>query len=327
MTERIRLNLAALRALETAERCHSFTAAANELCLTHSAISHQIRQVELMLETALFTRTQSRMIPSTACTRLAERVRRGLTDIESALQEARQADRPRRLSLKLSVMADFATAWLIPSLEAFHGRHPHLDLSISVRHTRDASDAQEADIGIWHKSVDRHGFQSRKLLEDRVIAVCTPGFLDRHPPLATAIDLVRVPLLRFSGRSWQDFFLAAGLDAVAPESGPMFDDAASLLHAALAGQGVAMLRERLIHPYLREGKLVQVGHTRIPSHLDYHLCWREDTRKQAAILQFVAWLEDMIQQTGRASPPPPQDDPTDMPSMPRFRREAARRRT
>lgn len=207
MTERIRLNLAALRALETAERCHSFTAAANELCLTHSAISHQIRQVESVLETALFTRTQSRMIPSTACTRLAERVRRGLTDIESALQEARQADRPRRLSLKLSVMADFATAWLIPSLEAFHGRHPHLDLSISVRHTCDASDAQEADIGIWHKSVDRHGFQSRKLLEDRVIAVCTPGFLDRHPPLATAIDLVRVPLLRFSGRSWQDFFL------------------------------------------------------------------------------------------------------------------------
>ncbi|WP_186122407.1 LysR family transcriptional regulator [Burkholderia gladioli] len=110
MTERIRLNLAALRALETAERCHSFTAAANELCLTHSAISHQIRQVESMLETALFTRTQSRMIPSTACTRLAERVRRGLADIESALQEARQADRPRRLSLKLSVMADFATA-------------------------------------------------------------------------------------------------------------------------------------------------------------------------------------------------------------------------
>gem|GEM_PF-3744795 len=87
-----------------------------------------------------------------------------------------------------------------------------------------------------------------------------------------------------------------------------------------------MLRERLIHPYLREGKLVQVGHTRIPSHLDYHLCWREDTRKQAAILQFVAWLEDMIQQTGQASPPP-QDDPTDMPGMPRFRREAARRRT
>ncbi|WP_176041117.1 LysR substrate-binding domain-containing protein [Burkholderia stabilis] len=302
MTDRIRFNFSALRALETAERSRSFTAAANELSLTHSAISHQIRQIESMLGISLFTRTQSQMIPTPACTRLAERVRQGLADIECALLEARDADRQQRVVLKVSVMADFATAWLIPELDVFYSRYPHLDLSIAVRNTLDVPEGHESDIGIWHKSIDRNGFQSRKLLDDQVIAACTPALLDKHRPL-TVTDLARVPLLRFSGRSWREFFHAADLVAGDPEYGPMFNDAASLLHAALAGQGVAMLRERLIRPYLQEGKLVQVGSTRIPSNLAYYLCWREGDPKQDAILQFVAWLEEMVRQKDRGSLP------------------------
>ncbi|PQV54801.1 LysR substrate-binding domain-containing protein [Paraburkholderia sp. BL21I4N1] len=295
MSDRLRLNLSALRALETAERCRSFTAAAHELSLTHSAISHQIRQIESMLDIVLFTRTQSRMIPTSTCTRLAERVRESLTEIECALLEAGKANRQQRLVLKVSVMADFATVWLIPELEAFYSQYPHLDLSIAVRNTLDIPEGYESDIGIWHKSVDRNGFQSRKLLEDQVIAVCTPAFLEKHGPLTVA-DLVHVPLMRFTGRSWQEFFHAANLAAGDPEHGPIFDDAASLLHAALAGQGVAMLRERLTGSYLQQGKLVQVGSTRIPSNLAYYLCWREGHPKQEAILQFVGWLEGMVRQ-------------------------------
>lgn len=294
MNERLRLNLSALRALETAERCRSFTLAANELSLTHSAISHQIRQVETLLNLSLFTRKQAQMIPTPTCTRLAERVRKGLADIEFALLEATHAEQQQRLVLKLSVMADFATVWLIPALDLFYDEHPNLDLSIAVRHTLEVPDGHESDIGIWHKSIERNGFQSRKLFDDSVIAVCTPEFRDRQIALK-GWDLDQGPLLRFSGRSWQEFFHAAGITDANPKYGPMFDDAASLLHAALAGQGIAMLRERLIRAYLRDGKLVQVGSTRIPSNLAYYFCWREDNPKQAAILQFAAWLEGMVE--------------------------------
>jgi LysR family transcriptional regulator, glycine cleavage system transcriptional activator len=296
MTDRLRLNISALRALETAERCRSFTLAANELNLTHSAISHQIRQIEGMLSIPLFERAQTQMIPTEACTRLAERVRKNLADLEFALLEARNSNQQQRLVLKVNVMADFANVWLIPKLEAFSDVEPHLDLSITVRNTLDVPERHEADVGIWHRPIDRNGFQSRKLLDDSVVAVCTPAFFAKHAPL-DANKLAHIPLLKFAGRSWQEFFDAAGIRAGDPNYGPMFSDAASLLQAALVGQGVAMLRERLIHSYLRDGTLVRIGTTRIPSTLSYHICWHQDNPKREAILQFAEWLAEIVNES------------------------------
>ena len=293
MTDRLRLNIAALRALETAERCRSFTVAANELALTHSAISHQIRQIEGLLDIPLFERAQAQMIPTEACSRLAERVRKNLADLEFALIEARNSNRPQRLVLKVNVMADFANVWLIPKLQAFSDAHPHLDLSITVRNTLDVPERHEADVGIWHRPMDRSGYQSRKLLDDSVVAVCTPAFAERYAPLDTD-RLGHIPLLRYAGRTWQEFFDAAGIRESDPSHGPVFGDAASLLQAALAGQGVAMLRERLIHSYLRDGTLLRIGDTRIPSALSYHVCWRQDNPRQEAILAFAAWLASIV---------------------------------
>nr|WKF59596.1 Glycine cleavage system transcriptional activator [Paraburkholderia busanensis] len=296
MTERLRLNIAALRALETAERCRSFTLAANELNLTHSAVSHQIRQIEALLDIPLFERAQTQMIPSAACTRLAERVRKNLADLEFALLEAKSSKQQPRLVLKISVMADFANVWLIPRLETFSAVKPHLDLSITIRNTLDVPERYETDVGIWHRPVNRDGFQSRKLLDDSVVAVCTPAFFDRHAPLDTD-NLAHVPLLRFAGRSWQEFFDIVGISASAPNHGPMFSDAASLLQAALAGQGVAMLRERLIHSYLRDGTLVRISSARLPSTLPYHVCWRQDNPRREAILQFAEWLAEIVNES------------------------------
>ncbi|MBU9413524.1 LysR substrate-binding domain-containing protein [Burkholderia multivorans] len=294
MTAHLRLNFSALRALETAERCRSFTLAAHELNVTHSAVSHQIRQIESLLEVSLFTRRQTQMIPSATCTQLAQRVRQSLVDIEFALLEAKHVDRQQRVILKIGVMADFANVWLIPELETFYNRYPHLDLSITVRNTVDTPEAHELDLGIWHRSIDRNGFQSTKLPDDQVIAVCTPAFFAKHgaPKIE---DLVNVPLLRFARRSWREFFHAADIAAGDPEYGPIFDDASALLSAALAGQGVAMLRERLTRSYLRDGALVQVGSTQIRANLAYYLCWREDNPKQEAIRQFIGWLEKVVQ--------------------------------
>nr|WP_281357409.1 LysR substrate-binding domain-containing protein [Paraburkholderia agricolaris] len=233
------------------------------------------------------------MRPTPVCVRLTARLRQSLADIDLALDEARSDSIPSRQRLQLSVMGDFANAWLIPRLEDFSQAHSDIDLSLKVHTELNPPDPNSADIGIWHRRIEEGGFRSIRLLQDRVIAVCSAGFQARHS-LVSLDTLASVPLLRFETRSWNEFFQAAGLKHGEPQHGPTFSDTASLLNAALAGQGVAMLRERLVRPYLRSGALVKVGDTHIQANLDYYMTWREESPREGAILRFAEWLRHHI---------------------------------
>ncbi|HKT92924.1 MAG TPA: LysR family transcriptional regulator, partial [Paraburkholderia sp.] len=213
--------LQALRALEAAARRRSFSRAAEELHLTHSAVSHHLRALETELGVELFRRTGSRMIPTAAGAQLAERVRRSLDDLRDALDATRPGV-SGVTRLELSVMSDFASVWLIPRLGDFYDRHPMVDLSLRMHADVTPPDPYPFDIGIWHRRVDEPGFQIRKLLDDQVVAVCSPALLARHPGFRIE-DLASMPLLRFSRRSWRDFFEAAGVAGDEPERGPVFD--------------------------------------------------------------------------------------------------------
>ncbi|QGZ64423.1 LysR substrate-binding domain-containing protein [Paraburkholderia acidisoli] len=284
--------LQALRALEAAARRRSFSRAAEELHLTHSAVSHHLRALETELGVELFRRAGSRMIPTAAGAQLAERVRRSLED----LREALDATRPGVSGvtrLELSVMSDFASVWLIPRLGDFYDRHPMVDLSLRMHADVSPPDPYPFDIGIWHRRVDEPGFQIRKLLDDQVVAVCSPALLARYPDFRIE-DLPTLPLLRFSRRTWRDFFEAAGVSGVEPERGPVFDDAGLLLQATVAGQGVATARLQLARGFIERGQLVQLGQVRIPASLDYYITWREGHPREAAIQQFYRWVKAQL---------------------------------
>ncbi|WP_322031221.1 LysR substrate-binding domain-containing protein [Paraburkholderia sp. J76] len=284
--------LQALRALEAAARRRSFSRAAEELHLTHSAVSHHLRALETELGVELFRRAGSRMIPTAAGAQLAERVRRSLDD----LREALDATRPGVSGvtrLELSVMSDFASVWLIPRLGDFYDRHPMVDLSLRMHADVTPPDPYPFDVGIWHRRVDEPGFQIRKLLDDQVVAVCSPALLARHPGFRME-DLASMPLLRFSRRSWRDFFEAAGVAGDEPERGPVFDDAGLLLQATVAGQGAATARLQLARGFIERGELVQLGQVRIPASLDYYFTWREGHPREAAIQQFYRWIKAQL---------------------------------
>lgn len=284
--------LQALRALEAAARRRSFSRAAEELHLTHSAVSHHLRALEAELGVELFRRAGSRMIPTAAGAQLAERVRRSLEE----LREALDATRPGVSAvtrLELSVMSDFASVWLIPRLGDFYDRHPDVDLSLRMHADVTPPDPYPFDIGIWHRRVDEPGFQIRKLLDDQVVAVCSPALLARYPAFRIE-DLASMPLLRFSRRSWRDFFDAAGVAGGEPERGPVFDDAGLLLQAAVAGQGAATARLQLARGFIDRGELVQLGQVRIPASLDYYFTWREGHPREAAIQQFYRWVKAQL---------------------------------
>ncbi|TDG06176.1 LysR family transcriptional regulator [Paraburkholderia guartelaensis] len=284
--------LQALRALEAAARRRSFSRAAEELHLTHSAVSHHLRALETELGVELFRRAGSRMIPTAAGAQLAERVRRSLDDLRNALDATRPGV-SGVTRLELSVMSDFASVWLIPRLGDFYDRHPMVDLSLRMHADVTPPDPYPFDIGIWHRRVDEPGFQIRKLLDDQVVAVCSPALLARHPGFRME-DLASMPLLRFSRRSWRDFFEAAGVAGDEPERGPVFDDAGLLLQATVAGQGVATARLQLARGFIERGELVQLGQVRIPASLDYYFTWREGHPREAAIQQFYRWIKAQL---------------------------------
>ncbi|MEM5327619.1 LysR substrate-binding domain-containing protein [Paraburkholderia sp. JHI2823] len=284
--------LQALRALEAAARRRSFSRAAEELHLTHSAVSHHLRALETELGVELFRRAGSRMIPTAAGAQLAERVRRSLDDLRDAL-DATRPGLSGVTRLELSVMSDFASVWLIPRLGDFYDRHPMVDLSLRMHADVTPPDPYPFDIGIWHRRVDEPGFQIRKLLDDQVVAVCSPALLARHPGFRIE-DLASMPLLRFSRRSWRDFFEAAGVAGEEPERGPVFDDAGLLLQATVAGQGAATARLQLARGFIERGELVQLGQVRIPASLDYYFTWREGHPREAAIQQFYRWVKAQL---------------------------------
>ncbi|CAG9232476.1 LysR family transcriptional regulator [Paraburkholderia tropica] len=284
--------LQALRALEAAARRRSFSRAAEELHLTHSAVSHHLRGLEAELGVELFRRAGGQMIPTAAGAQLAERVRRSLDDLRDALDATRPGV-SGVTRLELSVMSDFASVWLIPRLGDFYDRYPDVDLSMRMHADVTPPDPYPFDIGIWHRRVDEPGFQIRKLLDDQVVAVCSPALLARYPDFRIA-DLPHMPLLRFSRRSWRDFFEAAGVAGAEPERGPIFDDAGLLLQATVAGQGAATARLQLARDFIERGELVQLGQVRIPASLDYYFTWREGHPREAAIQQFYRWVKSQL---------------------------------
>ena len=286
--------LQALRALEAATRHRSFSRAAEELALTHSAISHHIRALEDNLGTKLFRRTGLTMTPTSAGVRLAEQVRGALDQLEVALREASHVVAgPPVVRLQVSVMADLANAWLIRRLPSLHAQAPELDLHLRLHAEISPPDPYLVDVGIWHQRVDLPGFECHNLIEDDVIAVASPALLAQYPDFTVA-DLPKLPMLRFALRPWRDWLLLAGLPPDEPERGPIFQDAGLMLQSAVAGLGVATARAQLAHDYLASGQLVQIGTTRIRSSLHYWVTWREGNPREKEIQRFHAWLREQV---------------------------------
>lgn len=296
--------LQALRALESAARHRSFSRAAEELALTHSAISHHIRALEDNLGTKLFQRSGHLMVPTNVGARLAQRVRGGLGELEDGLREASNGGATQVIRLEVSVMADLANAWLIRRLPSLHAAQPGFDLHLRLHTEIAPPDPYSVDVGIWHQRVDLPGFVCHNLIEDHVIAVASPALLARFPGFTLA-DLPRLPMLRFALRPWRDWLESAGLPSTEPERGPIFQDAGMMLQSAVAGLGAATARLQLAHDYLASGELVQLGTTRIPSSLHYWVTWREGNPREKTILQFYNWLQGQVAASSLRQPPEP----------------------
>lgn len=283
-----------LVAFEAAARCGSFLAAADELHLTPSAVSHRIKAIEAWLGVPLFERRQ-RQVALTAAGRdyLAE-IQPALMRIEAASAALRG---PRSRVLRLSVAPAIGAKWFVGQLADYRAADPGVEFVLSTASTMAPVAAGRADVGLCYGEPPWPGLEAYELRRETVFPVCSPALAARlgSPPSAAA--LAAVPLLRHPLLEWRPWFDAAGLERPEPTEGPLFEDAMMMLEAAAAGVGVALTVALLARPYLADGTLVRPFAAHIPGKA-FHAVLRPDAYAQPWVRRFVRWLQARARREG-----------------------------
>lgn len=286
--------LQALRAFEAAARHLSYSRAAEELGLTHGAISHHIARLEQNLGIRLFVRDGQRMILTDAGQILVSDLRQGLTLLSEAFEVARTRHKRARAGrpLNVSVLPSLAARWLVPRLIRFQQDHPDIEIAIRPTATLSTLDGRDGiDLAIRYGPGKWPGLRATRLMTSTIFPVCSPGFLDRHR-LREPRDLSNAPLLRAPRQKWRPWFGAAGIDAPEPAQGPIYDDSALVLEAAAAGQGIALARAALAEDDLASGRLTRLFNIEIADDYAWFLVWREPLSCDPDAHQaFRNWLE------------------------------------
>lgn len=257
MTRRWLPSLSALRAFEAAARHESAKRAAEELSVTATAVSHQIRALEESLGVALFLR-KPRQLELTAQGRELQQVLESAFDSIGATVERLSAV-PCRQAITLSTTPAVAVRWLLSWVCLLRDSHPQIDLRIHASHEPVVLDGVTADIAIRYGDGRWPGLVAEKLFDNTFIPACSPLL-----GLRDAAELPNHPLIHFRNQAaisspldwalWQKQARVPGLDVSA---GLVFSDETHAVSAAIGAQGVALMSRQLIEDELREGRLVQ----------------------------------------------------------------------
>ncbi len=284
-------SLNGLRAFEAAARHLSFTSAAQELNVTQTAISHQIRRLEDELGVKLFVR-QSRSLA------LTPQAADYLPGIRAAFQDLRTAtDRLLRKGqdrvLTVSTVASFAAKWLLPRLTGFQEQHPDIEVRITTSVDLVDFRRDDVDAAIRYGRGQWPGLQAEWLMADQLFPVCSPALLTGDNGLKRPEDLARFTLLHNSvnGDDWRLWLAAAGLPAaIARGRGLTFDLAFMTLQAAIDGIGVAIGHTSFVQDDIAKGRLVAPFDMTLPAEAGYYFVAPPDKIAAPKVEAFRTWL-------------------------------------
>ena len=279
--------LTTLPVLEAAARHGSYSLAAEELHVTHGAVSHQIRSLEDHVGVKLFVRTGRGVTITPEGAALAERVRGALAEISDALEAANPVARKNKLVI--SVLPSFGSRWLLPRLGRFLELHPNLQVSVEASQGLSNFRTDGVDVAVRFGAGNWHDVRSEKLANDSYFAVCSPRFRRGKLPAKPA-QLASLPLFQSSNRMWEKWFAAAGLNCE-PILNPInYNDATLYLQQAAAGEGIALTRRSLVEADLQRGRLVKLFDIEIPAENAYYLVCLPAMANVEKIRAFRDWL-------------------------------------
>lgn len=288
--------LNALRAFEAVARAGSFRAAAESLCVTQSAISHQIKHLEDWLGLPLFDRSgrMPRLLPRGAA--LARDLTTAFDGIDAACRRARPASSEG--VVVVAAIPSVAVCWLIPRLPGFRALHPEVQLRVIYAHHGHEIDFATTDVAFTFADAcpEGVGILSQPFLSGRSVPVASPALVGTVPVEPSAGWLLEVGLLHDNDPSgWKTWLARAGEAVPDRLPGAIFEDFNLLRAAALAGQGVALCSLAMIQSDLAEGRLVQLSEVSVLEEFDYYLTQSNltprDSGRRKARQVFLSWIE------------------------------------
>lgn len=285
--------LNALRTFEAAARHESFSRAADELFVTHGAVSHQIRALEAELGIALFARDGKRVrLTETGC-RYAKEVRAALMALADATREVRAGDRERRLVV--SSATSFSARWITPRIGRFIERNPQIDLELLSTNALADFSREDVDVAIRYGAGHYPDLHVEPLLDEVFFPVCAPTFDGARLP-ATPAELAHARLLRSDDELWRPWFDAAGLaDFSEPRRGVLYQDSSNLLQAAVDGQGIALVRRSIAMNEVLAGRLVRLFDIDAPSGWSYYFVCPPPLVASSRVQAFRTWIFDEVE--------------------------------
>jgi LysR family glycine cleavage system transcriptional activator len=281
--------LNALKAFEAAARHESFTRAAEELCVTQGAVSHQVKALEAELGVKLFNRQRQRLVITEAGRAYLAVVRDAFDRIADGTQRLLQ--RQRGGALTVSTSPNFAAKWLVHRLGRFAEVHPEIDLRVSASVHHVDFTREDIDLAIRHGDGTASGLHVTRLCVEELFPVCSPKLVNGRSPLREPSDLSRFPLLHINDRQgWSQWLNFAGVEGVDPSRGPVINQASLAIDAAVDGQGVALARTALAAWDLIGGRLVRPFDLVMPASYAYWIVCPQATAKLPKIVAFNDWL-------------------------------------
>lgn len=279
----------ALSAFEAAARFSSFALAADELCITPSALSHRIRLLEEFVGERLFIR-DSRSVT------LSEFGRRYLEVVRSSLQALNDFPMPSRGTLqqprvKITVPPTFARYLLVPRLAEFTMLHPLITLELFLSVPLYDLSLSESDVEIRFGVGKYPNIVTRKLFEEPAFAVASPSYLKKIGGLSSPADLKKATLLRSALEPWQPWFEAAGLDWAEPTNGMRVDDLGLLLESIRHGHGVGLTRQHFSETLIASGAIIRLFDVVLaaPPHA-YYCVYEKSAGDRPEVALFIEWL-------------------------------------
>lgn len=276
-----------LLALEAVDRLGTASAAADELSLTHSAVSRQLKVLEEQIDVSLLRREGKGLRLTPAGRAYAHSVRDILHSLARASLTVKATG--SRNSLNLAVLPTFGMYWLNPRLRAFCKAHPEVQINQRTRVGQFDFEREQFDAALHFGMQDWAGVHYLPLAHERVIALAAPDFHDTLPlPPETLLEL---PLLHLESRpgAWEQWAAQNHCPADGLH-GMLFDQFANMVEAAVSGFGAALLPEFLASREMARGRLVPASSGYVEAEGTYYLVWPKTGDQSAALSALIDWL-------------------------------------
>jgi len=275
----------------------SFRLAAEELFLTPSAISHQIKNLEDELDVKLFDRSGRQLQLTGAGDTLLQSCGPLIEQLDEAASQFFTHHRQRQL--RVTVQPFFATEMLVPRLSTFIDDHPDISIDLDTGDQSSEKHPLEADVSIrlFRKAPSK--LQSHELFRLRLVPACSPAFLRRHPGI-TPESLASLPLIIHSNRrnAWRDWSAAVGVELADVAGGLRLETMISVARAAEQGLGVALVPLPLSEKWFRERKLVRLSDCELQTPDRYFVVVRREDQQRREVAAFRNWILQEFAQPG-----------------------------